>query len=160
MAHHGLGNLSAICWSLTPPSPPATLAAGGAYGFSGVAMGQVHVLVILTNYREEVLAQLGQCSVDQVHRYETEALIDTGTYHSVLPPAVAERLGLLRLGRTVAQMANGQTEEVDTSEVFTDEGSPQQAAGYQNPKPATLKTAPSGCLDDAASYTSFRCLAA
>jgi predicted aspartyl protease len=82
-------------------------------------MGQVHVQVILTNYREEVLARLGQFSADRVHRYETEALIDTGTYQSVLPPAVAERLGLLRLGRTVAQMANGQTEEVDTSEVFT-----------------------------------------
>ena len=60
-------------------------------------MGQVHVQVILTNYREEVLARLGQFSADQVHRYETEALIDTGTYRSVLPPAVAERLGLLRL---------------------------------------------------------------
>ena len=82
-------------------------------------MGQVHVQVILTNYREEVLVRLGQFSADRVHRYETEALIDTGTYHSVLPPAVAERLGLLRLGRTVAQMANGQTEEIDTSEVFT-----------------------------------------
>lgn len=82
-------------------------------------MGQVHVQVILTNYREEVLARLGQFSADRVHRYETEALIDTGTYHSVLPPAVAERLGLLRLGCTVAQMANGQTEEIDTSEVFT-----------------------------------------
>jgi clan AA aspartic protease len=82
-------------------------------------MGQVHVQIILTNYREEILARLGQFSADRVQRYETEALIDTGTYHSVLPPAVAERLGLLRLGRTVAQMANGQTEEVDTSEVFT-----------------------------------------
>ena len=82
-------------------------------------MGQVHVQVILTNYREEVLARLGQFSADQVHRYETEALIDTGTYRSGLSPAVAERLGLLRLGRTAAQMANGQTEEVDISEVFT-----------------------------------------
>jgi hypothetical protein len=40
------------------------------------------------------------------------------------------------------------------------EGSPQQAAGYQPPKPVTLKTAPSGRLNDGASYTSFRCLAA
>jgi hypothetical protein len=40
------------------------------------------------------------------------------------------------------------------------ESSPQQAAGYQPPKPVTLKTAPSGRLDDGASYTSFRCLAA
>ena len=38
------------------------------------------------------------------------------------------------------------------------EGSPQQAAGYQNPKLGTLKTAPSGHLDDAASCTSFHCL--
>ena len=39
------------------------------------------------------------------------------------------------------------------------EGSPQQAAGYQNPKPATLKTAPSGHLDDESSYMSVRRLA-
>jgi len=82
-------------------------------------MGQVHVQVVLTNYREEVLARLGQLPAEQVHRYETEALIDTGAFQSVLPPSVADRLGLLRLGRTVAQMANGTMEEVDTSEVFT-----------------------------------------
>ena len=40
------------------------------------------------------------------------------------------------------------------------EDSPQQAAGYQNPKPRTLKTAPFGRPDDEASYTFFRCLAA
>ena len=82
-------------------------------------MGQVHVQVTLTNYREEVLVRLGQLPAERVHRYETEALIDTGAFQSVLPPAVAEQLGLLRLGRTVTQMANGTTEEVDTSEVFT-----------------------------------------
>ena len=70
-------------------------------------MGQVHVPVVLTNYREEVLARLGQLPAERVHRYETEALIDTGAYQSVLPPAVADRLGLLRLGHTVAQMADG-----------------------------------------------------
>jgi hypothetical protein len=82
-------------------------------------MGQVHVQVVLTNYREEVLARLGQLPAERVHHYETEALIDPGVFQSVLPPAVSDRLGLLRLGRTVAQMANGTTEEVDTSEVFT-----------------------------------------
>ena len=50
-------------------------------------MGQVHVQVVLTNYREEVLARLGQLPAERVHRYETEALIDTGAYQSVLPPA-------------------------------------------------------------------------
>ena len=82
-------------------------------------MSQVHVRVVLTNYREEVMARLGQLTPEQIHRYETEALIDTGAFQSVLPPAVAERLGLLRLDRTMAQMANGATSEVDISEVFT-----------------------------------------
>jgi hypothetical protein len=49
---------------------------------------------------------------------------------------------------------------LSTRHVEENEGSPQQAAGYQPPKPVTLKTAPSGRLDDGASYTSFRCLAA
>ena len=82
-------------------------------------MGQVHVQVILTNYREAVLARLGQLDASQVHRYETEARIDTGATRSVLPPAVAERLGLIRLDHIEAQYANGTFEEVDLSEVFT-----------------------------------------
>ena len=82
-------------------------------------MGQVHVQVILTNYREAVLARLGQLDASQVHRYETEALIDTGATRSVLPPAVAERLDLIRLDHIEAQYANGTFEEVDLSEVFT-----------------------------------------
>ena len=34
-------------------------------------MGQVHVRVLLTNYREAVLARLGQLDESQVHHYET-----------------------------------------------------------------------------------------
>jgi clan AA aspartic protease len=82
-------------------------------------MGQVHVQVTLINYREEVLTRLGQLDASQVHRYETEALIDTGAVRSVIPPAVADRLGLLRLDRTEAKYANSAVEEVDVTEVFT-----------------------------------------
>ena len=82
-------------------------------------MGQVQVQVTLTNYREALLARLGQLDASQVHRYETEALIDTGAVRSVLPPAVADRLGLLRLDRTEAKYANSGVEEVDITEVFT-----------------------------------------
>jgi clan AA aspartic protease len=80
-------------------------------------VGQVHVQVVLTNYREAVLARLGQFNVSQVHRYETEALIDTGAVQSVIPSAVADRLGLMRLRRTDAQYADGRIEEVDLAEV-------------------------------------------
>ena len=82
-------------------------------------MGQVHVRVLLTNYREAVLARLGQLDESQVHHYETEALIDTGAVRSVLPPAVADRLGLLRLERTEAKYANSGVEEVDVTEAIT-----------------------------------------
>ena len=82
-------------------------------------MGQVHVQVTLTNYREAVLARLGQFDASQVHSYETEALVDTGAFRSVLPPAMADQLGLLRLDRTDAKYANSSGEEVDVTEAFT-----------------------------------------
>ena len=82
-------------------------------------MGQVHVRVLLTNYREAVLARLGQLDESQVHHYETQALIDTGAVRSVLPPAVADRLGLIRLERTEAKYANSGVEEVDVTEAIT-----------------------------------------
>lgn len=82
-------------------------------------MGQIHVRVVLTNYREAVLARLGQLEASQVHHYETEALVDTGAMQCVIPPAVADKLGLLRLRRTAARFVNDQVEEVDVSEVFT-----------------------------------------
>ncbi len=82
-------------------------------------MGQVHVHVTLINYREAVLARLGQLEASQVHRYETEALIDTGAVQSVVPAAVADRLGLMRLRRTDAKYADGRVEEVDLAEVVT-----------------------------------------
>ena len=81
-------------------------------------MGQVHVTVQLTNYREALRARLGYLPPSEVHRMEVEALIDTGATRSVLPPAVADGLGLLRLGRTVARYADGRLEEVDTTEGF------------------------------------------
>ena len=56
-------------------------------------MGQVHVQVVLTNHREEVMARLGQLAPERVHRYETEGLIDTGAVRSTIPSAIADRLG-------------------------------------------------------------------
>jgi clan AA aspartic protease len=82
-------------------------------------MGQVYVRVVLTNHREAVMARLGQLDASQVHRYETEALIDTGAVRSAIPAAVAERLGLFRLRKTDAKYADGRVEEVDVTEAVT-----------------------------------------
>ena len=88
-------------------------------GSREVMMGQVHVRVVLTNHREAVMARLGQLDANQVHRYETEALIDTGAVRSTIPAAVAERLGLFRLRKTDAKYADGRVEEVDMTEAVT-----------------------------------------
>ena len=82
-------------------------------------MGQIHIRVILTNHREAVMARLGQLEASRVHRYETEALIDTGAVRSAIPAAVADRLGLFRLRRTDAKYADGRVEEVDITEAMT-----------------------------------------
>src|SRR5438874_16861 len=82
-------------------------------------MGQVHVQVVLTNHREEVMVQLGQLTREQVHRYETEVLIDTGAVRSTIPSAIADRLGLIRVGHTDAKYADGRVEEVDMTEAMS-----------------------------------------
>src|SRR5207253_3340092 len=106
--------------SLTPPLPRCYPFSRKSLRFQRrFSMGQLHVRVLLTNYREAVLARLGQLDPTQVHSYETEALIDTGAARSVLPPAVADRLGLLRLERTEAKYANSAVEEVDVTEAIT-----------------------------------------
>ena len=79
-------------------------------------MGQVTVRVILTNARELVMARLGHLAPEAVHTCEVEALVDTGTLRSVVPPAVAKALGLVRMGRSEAQMADGCWGEAEVSE--------------------------------------------
>jgi len=79
-------------------------------------MGQVKLPVTLRNTRDVVMARLGRLAPEQVHTLQVEALIDTGTLRSVVPPAVADALGLVRLRRTEAQMADGRWGEADLTE--------------------------------------------
>jgi clan AA aspartic protease len=81
-------------------------------------MGQVKIRIILRNARDVVMAHLGHLPPDQVHTYKADALIDTGATRATLPPFVADQLGLVRLGHTEAQYADGRMEEVDTTEPF------------------------------------------
>jgi predicted aspartyl protease len=81
-------------------------------------VGQVKIEITLRNARDVVMTRLGHLPPEQVHTYTTQGLIDTGATRSVLPPFVAERLGLIRLSRTEARYANGLLEEVDVTEPF------------------------------------------
>ena len=81
-------------------------------------MGEVRVRVKLTNAADESLVRRGQLARDQVRVYETEAMVDTGAVRCILPPYVADQLGLARVDRYVAQYADGRLEEVDLTEGF------------------------------------------
>jgi clan AA aspartic protease len=80
-------------------------------------MGQVKTAVRLTNVGD-ALRQPGQQAPEAVRTYTTEALIDTGATRCVLPVFVVEQLGLMRMGRTVAQMADGRFVETDVTAPF------------------------------------------
>jgi predicted aspartyl protease len=79
-------------------------------------MAQVPAPVTLSNARELVMARLGHLAPETVHTCEVEARVDTGTLRSVVPPAVAEALGLVRMGRSEAQMADDRWGEAEVSE--------------------------------------------
>jgi clan AA aspartic protease len=81
-------------------------------------VGAVHVQVHLTNAVDEELHQRGQLDANQVHTYQTEALVDTGAVRCVLPSFVADQLGLRRVARMVAQYADGRLEEVEVTQPF------------------------------------------
>ena len=79
-------------------------------------MGQVKTQVTLRNAREVVLARLGHLASEQVHSYTVEALVDTGATRLTIPAFVADQLGMIRLGHTDAEYADGRGEEVETTE--------------------------------------------
>jgi len=84
----------------------------------GQKMGAVIVKVKLTNYGDQVLFRRGMLPREQIRSVEADALVDTGAVQSVVPPAIANQLGLSRIGTQMAQYANGLEEEVDLTEAI------------------------------------------
>ena len=73
-------------------------------------MGEVRVRVRLTNASDELLAQDGILTPDRVRGYETTALVDTGTTHTVVPAYVAQQLGLTVRDEILVQFADARLE--------------------------------------------------
>ena len=81
-------------------------------------MGEVRVMVRLTNAVDQALVRRGMLNPEKVRIYEANALVDTGAVRCVLPSHVAQRLGLETMG-CVAEYADGRLEAVDLTEPFT-----------------------------------------
>lgn len=79
-------------------------------------MGAVRVRVSLKNAVDEALVRRGQISAEEVRSERVEALVDTGAVNCILPPFVADRLGLDRPLRQMAEYADGRREEVEVTE--------------------------------------------
>ena len=79
-------------------------------------MGEVRVKVKLTNATDEILARRSNIGEDEIHRYETDALVDTGAVSSVIPLFVMKKLGLSPMRQRVAEYADGRKGTVDLTE--------------------------------------------
>jgi clan AA aspartic protease len=79
-------------------------------------MGEVRMKVTLINALDEMLVRRGQMTADQVHSYQTQALVDTGAVRSVIPVQVMQQLGLASRGQRVAEYADGRKDVVDIAE--------------------------------------------
>lgn len=79
-------------------------------------MGEVRIDVELTNPMDIAMVREGFKKPEDVRRKRVKALVDTGAVNSVLPPFVADSLGLARVFRQMAQYADGRREEVEVTE--------------------------------------------
>jgi clan AA aspartic protease len=75
-------------------------------------MGEVRVRVRLTNAGDEILVRRGLMTPEQVRTFEVDALVDSGAVRTVLPQAIASRLGLDPMGEERAVYADGRREVV------------------------------------------------
>jgi clan AA aspartic protease len=79
-------------------------------------MGEVRVEVKITNVVDEGLVRRGQARPESIRSYRANALVDTGAVRLVLPSFVVEQLGIARVGKQVAEYADGRHDEVDLTE--------------------------------------------
>ncbi|MBA3921533.1 MAG: clan AA aspartic protease [Nostocaceae cyanobacterium] len=79
-------------------------------------MGAVRVEVKLTNAIDEALVNRGLLAPHLLRECEAQALVDTSALTLVLPPEIAQQLGLRIRGQQIARYANGFEEPVGVTE--------------------------------------------
>lgn len=77
-------------------------------------MGRIIMEIGLANNRDVQLWKAGVIPADKVRRTRIQAVIDTGANHLVLPTAVADALGLPKIGEIGVKYADGRTAERPT----------------------------------------------
>ena len=78
-------------------------------------LGAVRPTVKLTNAVDDELVRRGSLAPKHLRQVEQEALVDTGAVMLVIPPSIAEQLGVLILGQQIARFADGREEKVSVT---------------------------------------------
>jgi clan AA aspartic protease len=76
-------------------------------------MGLIKTELELTNLRDVVLRDEGVIAQDKVRKMKVSFLVDSGAYMLAINENVRTQLGLKKVDRRLAEMANGQTLELD-----------------------------------------------
>lgn len=84
-----------------------------------IEVGAVRTNVKLLNATDEVMVRRGVLSPRLLREFETQALVDTGALTLVIPPEIAEQLGLRIWGQQIARYANGFEEPIGVTEPVT-----------------------------------------
>ena len=74
-------------------------------------MGRFSVKLQLANHRDVIKAEEGTLAPELVRRAEVEGVVDSGATRLMLPTAVADQLGLPRVGKATVRYADRRSED-------------------------------------------------
>jgi clan AA aspartic protease len=74
-------------------------------------MGRFSVEVELTNHGDQIRAEVGVITPDQIRRVKIRGVVDSGATRLVIPTSIALQLGLEESGRAKVRYADGHTGE-------------------------------------------------
>ena len=75
-------------------------------------MGAVYVRVRLSNAVDVYKVRMGEAAEGSVRSIEVDALVDTGSTRSAIPPEMVERLGLTFMDHATGRLADGSSVNV------------------------------------------------
>src|SRR5437763_16811706 len=82
----------------------------------GAPIGEIRVSVRLRNAVDEALVRRGQMRQDEIRGYTADAMVGTGAVRSVIPPHVAQQIGVGTRGQRIIDYADGRNESVAVTE--------------------------------------------
>lgn len=82
-------------------------------------MGEVNIVVKLTNTLDQALANRKGLAKSKIRTLVDVGIVDTGAIALILPERIVDQLGLQRVDKQIAVYANGASEEVDVTEPVT-----------------------------------------